>query len=395
MTYKGFNPVAFARSAATTLAHHVRDIEEAFLRNYQIGALLEQNGRVNYNNTGEGFDWPVQYRIHNVEGNTGETARNFSRRNLWKVANMEFRGYQATDSMFYREFLSNKGPEGIVKVYDQFSERLTQSMKQALGTEYYVDGMVTGNETSWMGLETVFNNKTVRSTGTSQTITAAAGTAGAVARSANAADLCGYPQGTYAGLNMELGTYGGENESLTSTTWKTWPDGLADPEYDFWSPLILNYTTTHADISSATNTWAGQGLEILRYGIIASQRNLSREGQITNILLDRNLYRGALDAMDSKEQIQITSENGLRALGFKNVFVYDGVEVSWEVGVPTNTGYGINYNQMELKSMDATLLRSEGPEYDMDSQAFNAVVSTLSNLKFANIRGMFCTKTLA
>jgi hypothetical protein len=196
MTYKGFNPVAFARSAATTLANHIREIEEAFMRNYQIGALLEANGRTNYNNSGEGFDWPVQYRIHNVEGNTGETQRNFARRNLWKQAYLEFRGYQATDSMFYREFLSNRGPEGIVKVYDNFTERLTESMKQALGGEYYRDGALTGYETSWHGLESAFNCAATRGS-TNSTITA--GTAGATARSANAADLCGYPQGTYAG----------------------------------------------------------------------------------------------------------------------------------------------------------------------------------------------------
>jgi len=387
MTYKGFNPVAFARSASTTLANHIREVEESFLRNYQIGALLEANGRTTYDVSGEGFDWPVQYRIHNVEGNTGETQRNFSRRNLWKVANMEFRGYQATDSMFYREFLSNRGPEGIVKVYENFTERITQSMRQALGGEYYTDGYLTGNETSWCGLESMFNCAATRGS-TNSTITA--GTAGATARSANAADLCGYPQGSYAGLVTQLGNYGGENE-----TGKTWPDGLADPEFDFWTPLVLNYTTTHADISASTNTWAGQGLEVLRYGIITCQRNASMEGQITNILLDRKLYRQSLDALDDKEQINITSENGLRALGFKNVFMFDGVEVSWEVAVPSGVGYGLNYNMMELLSMDKTLLRPEGPEYDIHSQAFNAVVSTLSNLKFKSPRNFFKVMSLA
>lgn len=379
MTYKGFNPVAFARSSATTLAHHIREVEEAFLRNYQIGALLEANGRVNYNNTGEGFDWPVQYRIHAVEGNTGETTRNFVRRNLWKTAYLEFRGYQATDSMYYREFLSNRGPEGIVKVYDNFVERLTTSMKQALGGEYYTNGGATGYETHWHGLESVFNCAV---SGTNYTVTAASG----AAESANAADLVGYPQGTYAGLYTAPGYYGGESNAPSGYAW---PFGLADPEFDFWTPLCINYITTNAALSSSTNTWAGQGLEAMRYGIITCQRNSSMDGQITNIMLHRDLYRGCLDALDDKEQINITSETGLRALGFKNVFNFDGVEVSWEVAIPQNTGYGFNYNQMELKSMDSTLLRPEGPEYDMETQSFNAVVSTLSNLKFKNIRGMF------
>jgi len=379
MTYKGFNPVAFARSSATTLAKHVREVEEAFMRNYQIGALLEANGRVNYNNSGEGFDWPVQYRIHGVEGNTGETARNFTRKNLWKTAYQEFRGYQATDSMFYREFLSNRGPEGIVKVYDNFNERIITSVKQSLGTEYYVDGSATGYEEAWHGLESIFKTN-------SETIAAATG----LYQAANAADIVGAPQGTYAGLEMTLGNYGGENESG-----EIWPDGLADPAYDFWTPLVVNYTTSHADLGGTGNTWALQGLLALRYAIINCQRNVSMEGQITNILLSRDLYRGLLDQLDSKERIMVTSETGLRALGFKNVVMFDGVEVSWEVAVPTGVGYGLNYNMMELKSMDSQLLRSEGPEYDIHSQSFNAVVSTLSNLKFASPRNFFKVASLA
>ena len=378
MAYKGFNPVAFSRTAATTLANHIREVEESMLRNYQMGALLEAGGRVNYNNSGEGFDWPVQYRLHKVEGNTGETQRNFARRNLWKTANLEFRGYQTTDSMYYREFRSNKGPEGVVKVFDNFVERLETSLTQGLGGEYYVDGSASGNEQSWHGLESMFVlNGTVNSTSGAQ-------------RSANAADIVGYPNDTYAGLSTVLSNYGGENESS-----QYWPDGISDAEYDFWSPLVVNYTTTHADLPSTTQTWAGQGDEAMRYAIINAQRNTSKNGQITNILLSRDLYMGLLNIIDTKERIQISSEQSLRALGFKNVLNFDGIEVSWEAAIASGVGYGINYDNMELKSMDESLLRSEGPEYDIHSQSFNAVVSTLSNLKFSSPRNFFKLAALA
>ena len=378
MAYKGFNPVAFSRTAATTLANHIREVEESMLRNYQMGALLEAGGRVNYNNSGEGFDWPVQYRLHKVEGNTGETQRNFARRNLWKTANLEFRGYQTTDSMYYREFRSNKGPEGVVKVFDNFVERLETSLTQGLGGEYYVDGSASGNEQSWHGLESMFVlNGTVNSTSGAQ-------------RSANAADIVGYPNDTYAALSTVLGNYGGENESS-----QYWPDGISDSEYDFWSPLVVNYTTTHEDLPSTTQTWAGQGDEAMRYAIINAQRNTSKNGQITNILLSRDLYMGLLNIIDTKERIQISSEQSLRALGFKNVLNFDGIEVSWEAAIASGVGYGINYDNMELKSMDESLLRSEGPEYDIHSQSFNAVVSTLSNLKFSSPRNFFKLAALA
>ena len=376
MAYKGFNPVAFSRTAATTLAKHIREVEESMLRNYQMGALLEAAGRVNYNNSGEGFDWPVQFRLHKVEGNTGETQRNFARRNLWKTANLEYRGYQATDSMYYREFRSNRGPEGVVKVFENFVDRLETSITQVLGTEYYFDGSASGNEQSWHGLESMFAvNGTVNiSTGAQ--------------RSANAADKAGYASDTYAGLSTALGNAGGENESGA-----IWPDGIADSEYDYWTPLIVNYTSTA--FSGSADTFAAQGDEAMRYAIINAQRNTSKNGQITNIFLARDLYTDLLNLIDDKERIQISSEHSLRALGFKNVLNFDGVEVSWESGVPTGVGYGINYDNMELKSMDDSLLRSEGPDYDIHSQSFNAVVSTLSNLKFSSPRNFFKLAALA
>ena len=382
MAYKGFNPVAFARTAATTLAKHIRDVEENMLRNYQLGALLEAAGRVNYNNSGEGFDWPVQYRLHKVEGNTGETARNFSRKNLWKHANMEYRGYQATDSMYYREFRSNRGEEGIIKVFDNFVQRLETSIEQALGGEYYVNGEEAGNEQGWHGLESMF-----AILDTNKTVDKDSGAIGAF----DGADYVAAPGATYAGLITNLGNYGGEQESGTG-----WPNGLADPEYDFWSPLIVNVnSTSFNDVTGAVHTWANQGHEAMRFAIIHAQRNTSQKGQITNIMLARNFYMELLNLLDDKERIQVSSEHQLRALGFKNVVNFDGIEVSWEAAVPDSVGYGMNYDNIELKSMDASLLRSEGPEYDIHSQAFNAVVSTLSNLKFSSPRNFFKLQELS
>ena len=101
-----------------------------------------------------------------------------------------------------------------------------------------------------------------------------------------------------------------------------------------------------------------------------------------------------LNMSDDKERIQITSEHQLRALGFKNTVNFDGIEVSLELAVPNGIGYGLNYDNIELKSMDESLLRSEGPEYDIHSQSFNAVVSTLSNLKFSSPRNFFKLMTI-
>ena len=370
MTYKGFSPVAFARTSSTTLAKHIKEEEPAMLRNFAMGALLEAAGRVSMNNSGRGLDWPVQYRLHQVEGNTGETVRNFARRNLWKTANLEYRGYQVSDTMYQREFLENRGEEGVINVFNRFTDRLTESIKQALGAEYYVDGNAAGNETSWHGLESMF--------AATQTINISTG----AAQAENAADKLFYPNTTYAGLSTVLGNYGGDQESGV-----VWPEGIADSEYDFWTPLIVQADSSA--FGGTADTFAKQGDEVMRYAILHSQRNATVDGQITQIFLSRDFYFDLMNLIDDKEQVNITSEHELRAMGFKNVIGFDGVEVTWEAGIPTSTGYGININCIDLMSMDSSLFKPEGPEYDMQTQSFNAVVSTLSNLKFKSPRNFF------
>lgn len=375
--YQGYSGSDWARAAATTLADHVREEEQAWIRNYQMGALLESQGRITYNAAGRGFDWPVRYRVHELEANTGETSRNFARRNLNIVANLPYRGYQATDLIYEREMLENRGEAAVVRVFENLVGRLEESMKQGLATQWYIDGNATGNTLLWHGLESIFaTNGTVNSTSGAQ-------------RTATAADYVAYPSDTYAGISTILGNYGGENESG-----QYWPDGVADEEYDFWTPLIVNYTST--SFGGTADTWAAQGDEAMRYGIIHSQRNTSLDGQMTNIFLNRTRYFEMLNLMDGKEQINITSDNELRALGFKNTFVFDGVTVSWETAVPNTSphedgtramaGYGINFKCLELKCMYDTLFKTEGPEYDMDTQGYKAVVKTLSNLRLSSPR---------
>ena len=73
----------------------------------------------------------------------------------------------------------------------------------------------------------------------------------------------------------------------------------------------------------------------------------------------------------------------------------DGVEVSSEVSVPANTGYGLSIGNMELLCMEGQLLNSEGPFYDEITQQYRYVVSTLGNIKCKSPRNFFKLVALA
>lgn len=370
MAFQSFSDASFERAAQTTLANYSREVEEAMLRQFMILALLESSGRIVYNDSGAGHTWPVQYRLHDIEGNTGETQRIFSRKNLWLNANISWRGYQATDMIYRRELEENKGPEGIIKVFDGLIDRLDESMRQGMGRQFFINGQLSGNEQFWEGFETLFP--------ATQTLNSSTG----AARTANQGDYVAYPNGTYGGLSTVLGNYGGDNQSG-----QVWPFGIADPEFDFWSPMIVLYNSTlfSGGTSGSDRSFLGQGEEAMRFAMIHQRRNGDLNDQLSTWFLARDLYNAFLNKQDNRQEIQVQNGYTVRALGFTSVS-FDGVEVTMESSVPFGFGYGIALGNVQLRCLQDRLFFPEGPTYEINDQAWKAVVSTLSNLKYKSPR---------
>ena len=58
----------------------------------------------------------------------------------------------------------------------------------------------------------------------------------------------------------------------------------------------------------------------------------------------------------------------------------DGIEVSTEYAIPSETGYALSIGNMEMKCMEGQLMTGEGPYYNEELQHRYAV-SVLANLK--------------
>ena len=374
--FQTFDRFAWARSLHTTMPKLLREVEDAAKRNFQIMALLESAGRISLDHGGEGIEWEIKYKFHKAEGATGENTRNFTPTNLWKQAALDWRGYEVTDSIKRREMEKNKGEAAIIKVVDGFGERLRESLIEELGPQFYVDGEDAENERFWHGFQTLAqtNGQTINIDGSG-------------ARAANAADKVFAPSGSYADLTMDLGTYGG-----SQPTTSPWPEDIADSQYDFWSPLQVVQ-----DSSAWTGSTDGEKFEkALRYGITHGQRNSSLMGQMTNVWMDRGLFIDLKDHNDGRQTIEVKMGTSLLELGFRNVMMFDGVELSWEAACPVGYGFGINIQGLELLGLTSNLFEDEGgPEYDLHTQSLNAVVSTLSNLKYKSPRNFCVWKPVA
>jgi hypothetical protein len=347
----------WSRIVNTTIHEYIREEEVNILRNRKLLALMQSRGRITFNHAGDMQDWKVKYKRAPMQGYADNDTLTFSRRDRWKTAQLDWRGYAATDSMTKAERLKNKNTEAIIKIYDQIAKSLMEDMEDQFGDELYIDGNASGNSKRIHGIESFF------------------GVSGAASGGYIAS-----PSDTYAGLVTTLGNYGG---SWTGD----WPSGTGDAHYDFWSPLVVDYTDTLW--SASTKTWPNTCLEALRYGILKGKKNKSKRGMLDVIMLNDELYRQFLDKLQTEEHINVQrgqGKGGLLALGFTDVTNFDGVDVTYEYGIPSTVGYGWAIDSVELCSLQGQLFVPEGPDFDIATQSWRFSIDFFGNLKFRSPR---------
>ena len=372
------SPTDWSRVIATTIVQHLREEELTTFRKFKVFALLESSGNVLMNQAGRGFDWNVRYRNAPVTGNTGDTPRTFSRVNMWKRAELPWRGFTTTDAIYRREMLENRGQQALVDVASKMAERLQESLEQHLSYQPYKDGNASGAENDFHGMESFLNYAgTVDESGSGVAPQDAGG---------GIADRFGYPDDNYAGLSTKLGYYGGGR--IGSTT-GIWPDVPVDPELDFYSPVIVNYNANSFHGASGGSSWKENCVFAVREGIHQCKRNDTKEAQIDMVALDRHLYIQFLNTYKDQERIIVEKENGLRALGFSDTVSLDGVELTSEYAVPAGKGYGISIGNMELRCLENQLMVAEGPFFSEETQSYRYACSTLGNFRFKSPRNFF------
>lgn len=372
------SPTDWSRVIATTIVQHLREEELTTFRKFKVFSMLESSGNVLMNQSGRGFDWNVRYRNAPVSGNTGDTPRTFSRVNMWKRAELPWRGFTTTDAIYRREMLENRGQQALVDVASKMAERLQESLEQHLSYQPYRDGNAANHENDFHGLESFLAyNGTVDESGTGVADQDAAG---------GAADRFGFPDDNYAGLSTKLGYYGGGRIGQTTGIW---PDVPVDPELDFYSPVIVNYHANSFSGGGGGTTWADNCVFAIREGIHQCKRNDTKEAQIDMVVLDRHMYITFLNTYKEQERLVVERENGLRALGFSDVVSLDGVELTSEYAVPAGKGYGISIGNMELRCLENQLMVAEGPFFSEETQSYRYACSTLGNFRFRSPRNFF------
>jgi hypothetical protein len=373
----------WSRIVNSTIHQFIREVEGNIVRNRKLLAMMKSRGRISFGHSGDLMDWKVRYKRAPMQGYADSDTLTFARRERLKTAQLDWRGYAATDSMTKKERLMNSNMEAIVKLYSEIASNLMDDMEDQFADELLIDGNATGNTKRIHG----FKSWT--------------GYSGAATK-----QPIGIPNDTYAGLSCSLGNYGGAWSSTgsTSSSQGDWPSGAGDAHYDFWSPLIVDYTSAISNSASAgttgwtasTKTWPNTCREALRYGIIKGKKNKSKKGQLDLIMLNDELYRQLEDKIEANEKINVNRNDplGLFNLGFADTLNFDGVDVSYEYGVPAGEGYGWALEHAELCSLQKQLFVPEGPDFDISTQSWRFYIDFFGNMR-ANPRYMVLWKNIS
>lgn len=351
-----------AREASTTIREYAEDFEETVMRDEKVFAKLVDEGRVELDVAGDGFQWQVQYQRGVVEGNKGDTALIFSPVNRFMPCYLEERGYATTDSMKKREYVKNRKSPALIKYFARMGQFVLDDMKRQFVQEPFIDGDATGNENRLHGLKTFLKHA-------GNSINSSTG----AVRSYNAADYVMAPSATYAGLNTGFQYYGGT--SLTGV----WPNAFTantdGDTADFFTPVLVNYVSS--SFAGTAQTWAVQCTDAMRFMIDACHKD---DGQMDMIILNLDLFRQFKTKNDSLQRINVEN-SGLRKLGFKDVINLDGVDVTGQFGVTVGEGFGFTTKKLTLRSYQPRMFVVDGPFYDKSLREWRVVCDFIGNLK--------------
>lgn len=331
---------ATPRISATTLAKYIRKITDTTMRKSVLLGLLQSKGRVTYNHGGKKVTWPVEYKERTPVAGAGTPNQiTFAPTTTQKWAELPWRTYTLGERITKFEKLVQQGKDvTLIKIVTDVAEKITKNMMSYMKKELFIDGNATGYTRRLHGLESCM------------------GVNGLISNS-----VCGDPNDSYASLTTNLGTYGG---SWTGDTGDGWPTGTGDPQYCFFSPVVVDYN--HATyFGSDSDTWKENAQYAMNY-LCTIAENL-HEQKYDLILLTAKMMRQFRDSLKSAQTVEVTQNSELTKLGHPSI-QYMGTEISFEYGVPTGVGYALTLDKMELMSMQGGLIEKETDE-DITTQS--------------------------
>lgn len=351
----------------TTATRYLKGASDSTIRDRLIFAMMSRRKRIMYNWDGTDVTQQVKFSLPEVEAYSGGTI-DFDPADKYRQINLDWRGYKVSDVMTEKEKLMNRGVPRLVNRYSNIMKDMRQALEDQFGVELYIDGNASGNTARMHGLESFMG-----------------GDGNAVL-----ADIIESPSDVYGGLNTELGNQGGTwstalvDASLTppnANNGSDWPTGTGDPEHDFISPRLFNWSSSSWGTgSSGATSWIDNCERVIRKAIITTRLTTGKNGRADVAMLNDDLYYDYLNKQEAKQRIVVPHKE-VEDLGFEGA-KQEGVSIVTEFGMAASTGYLLNIDKMHMRCLYGQLFMPRGPEYSIERDAYLFLMGWFGNLYF-------------
>ncbi len=334
-------------------AYTNRRVEPIYRSSVLMGAL-KSHGKLTFNHAGKNAcTWYPKFRRRAIEAGDGNPVSiSFPETNVRRECKLDWKNYNmgASNTKFTQLVSSGNSGAGakLFNVVEELAGEMTDDFMEDFRLKLYKDGNAAGSK-DVHGLESIFSYNGLLT-----------------------GSKVGDPNDSYAGHTTNLGVTG---EWDPDSVGDIWPLGTGETEYHWWSPMIVDYQ--NGGFSGSSNTWKLQWQEALNY--LCTYLGVLQKKDVDLILLHPELKRLAQDSLIDLHTFEVTQNSPLTKLGHKTL-QYNGIEIASEYGVPNSGwGYALNFEHMELRSLQNGLL---GTMNDKD-------ISIASDLKALDFYGQF------
>ncbi|UCC73907.1 MAG: hypothetical protein JSV86_04925 [Gemmatimonadota bacterium] len=361
---------ATARVLATTYQKWLEGYSDETEEDHPILASLKAKGNIDYSGSGVYYQESIKFKRLRLEGYADMDRLEWARKNLYKTQQHEWRGLQLTDAISTKEMRQNKGMEARVKLFEDKLNQMKSDADDDLGAFLYLNGQAAGNEKKLEGFLTMMDYNLGGQLAADVFATA--------------------PNGTYGTLSTALGNYGGTGTNAGAVRESN------DPEWDFWTPIVVNALNTTTGGGSPAS-WATHAEELVGAAITHAIRGNNKSHHLDMFCLSRSNYVTLKDQVRTKERIQIDpgpDRSLLVSLGFKGVMMVDGVDCIVDTDVPLTDNQGrpiraLGWNMSKTKMCllpesggGDSFWNDSGSFYDPDDKTFKWWLGLWGNLIF-------------
>lgn len=321
---------ANARLSASVIRQYLRKVVSPIYKKSILMGMIQSRGRVSFNNHGELLEWRPRIRRRTITAGEGNPSNlSFPATNVRIKAEIPWRTYWMGESFSKFERLASQNSEtAIFKIVEGLLDEMAEDFIEDFRLKLYGDGGATGS-LDIHGIESFMS---------------------VVADTPVTNSVAGNPNDSYGGHNTALGTF---DDDWTADTGNGWPTGTGDVAYHAWSPLVCDYRNAALSDTSTSTRWVHQWQEAMNWTM--QYLSVLQNGKPDICILNVELLRKAQDSLVSTERLQISPRAELRDLGIRALH-FNGVDMVTEYGVPAGVGYFLDFDKIELRSMQKELL---------------------------------------